>query len=130
MNKYFIILLSASFLFYGCSMPDDDVELNQEDDLVMLQELFTEFSAIANEPCTDAEAWEFVAYGSKACGGPQGYIAYPTTIDVENFLILVENYTAEEALYNSNYDIVSTCDFTISPIDVVCEDEVAVLIYE
>ena len=130
MNKYVIILFSASFLFYGCSIDDDFSAGNQEDDLVMLQELFTEFAAIANEPCTDAEVWEFVAYGSKACGGPQGYIAYPTTIDVEDFLILVENYTAEEAIYNSNYDIVSTCDFAIPPVDVICENELPVLVYE
>ncbi|MFT5890095.1 MAG: hypothetical protein ACI9Y7_000183 [Dokdonia sp.] len=130
MNKSFIFLFCVSFLFCGCSFPDDDVLPNQADDLVMLEELFAEIVIIANESCTDAEGWEFVAYGSKACGGPQGYIAYPTTIDVEDFLILVENYTTEEAIYNSNYDIVSTCDVTLPPVDVVCENEVAVLIYE
>ncbi len=111
-------------------MPDDGELPNQEEDFAMLQELFTEFSTIANASCTNAEVWEFVAYGSKACGGPQGYIAYPTTIDVEAFLILVENYTTEEAIYNATYGIVSTCDFAVPPVNVVCENEAAVLIYE
>ena len=75
MNKYLILLFTAFSLFYGCSLPDDDIEGNQEEDLVLLQDLFAEFEAMAHQPCTDAELWEFVAYGSKACGGPQGYIA-------------------------------------------------------
>lgn len=129
MNKYFIFLFCASFLFSGCSI-DDDFPQNQDEDLAMLSELFGEIVAMTDEGCTDAEAWDFVAYGSKACGGPQGYIAYPTTIDVEAFLILVENYTTEEAIYNSNYGIVSTCDILPEPIGVTCENEVAVLVYE
>lgn len=130
MNKYVILLFAAFSLFYGCSLPDDDIQGNQDDDLALLQELFEEFAVMANQPCTDAEIWEFVAYGAKACGGPQGYIAYPTTIDIEAFLVLVENYTTEEAIYNSNYEIVSTCDISVAPVDVICENEQAVLVYE
>ena len=130
MNKYILLLFAAFSLFYGCSLPDDDVERNQEEDLALLLDLFEEFETMANQPCTDAELWEFVAFGSKACGGPQGYIASPTTIDVETFLMLVENYTTEEAIYNSNYGIVSTCDILAAPVDVICENEEAVLVYE
>ncbi|MFC4633741.1 hypothetical protein ACFO3O_07470 [Dokdonia ponticola] len=130
MNKYVLFLFATFSLFYGCSLPDDDVEGNQEEDLALLQDLFEEFATMTNHPCTDAEEWEFVAYGSKACGGPQGYIAYPTTIDVEIFLTLVENYTTEEAIYNSNYGIVSTCEIPAEPVDVICENEEAVLVYE
>ncbi|MEP0263404.1 hypothetical protein [Dokdonia sp.] len=129
MSKYFILLVCASFLFSGCSMPDD-VILNQQEDLEMLEEMLAEIVALANEPCTDADVWDYTAYGSKACGGPQGYIAYPTTIDVDAFLILVESYTTEEAVYNANYGIVSTCDVPAEPIDIICENEEPVLIYE
>lgn len=129
MNKYIICLFCASFLFLGCSI-DDDFVPNQEEDLAMLEELFAEITLLADEPCTDETEWEFVAYGSKACGGPQGYIAYPTTIDVEAFLQLVENYTTEEAIFNENYNIVSTCEVTPSPIDVSCENGEPVFIYE
>lgn len=129
MNKYVTLLFCASFLFLGCSI-DDDFIPNQESDLAMLEELFAEITLLADEPCTDAEDWEFVAYGSKACGGPQGYIAYPTTIDVEAFLEMIENYTTEEAIYNENYGVVSTCEVIGAPIDVACENGEPVLIYE
>ncbi|WP_299675448.1 hypothetical protein [uncultured Dokdonia sp.] len=125
------LLLFVCILFSGCSLPDDDVgPENQEEDLELLQELFAEITVIADQSCTDETLWEFVPYGSKACGGPQGYIAYPTTIDVETFLLLVENYTTEESIYNATYGIGSTCDVTAEPIAVICEDGAAVLVYE
>ncbi|SNR45070.1 hypothetical protein [Dokdonia pacifica] len=128
--KNTILLCCLSILFYGCSIDDDFSSGNQEEDLELLQELFADITLMADAPCTDETEWEFVAYGSKACGGPQGYIAYPTTIDVEAFLLLVENYTTEEAIFNANYGIASTCDVPAVPIDVVCEEGVAVLVYE
>jgi len=128
--KNTLLLFVLCALFSGCSIDDDIAPRSQEEDLELLQELFAEIIVMADEPCTDEVLWDFVAYGSKACGGPQGYIAYPTTIDVETFLLLVENYTTEEAIYNSNHGVVSTCDVPIAPIAVICEEGVAVLVYQ
>ena len=127
--KNSLALICFTLLFYGCSIDDDFNPQNQEEDLEMLQELFAEIVQMADEPCTDASEWEFTVYGTKACGGPQGFIAYPTTIDVAAFLELVEIYTTDEAIYNENYGIVSTCDIPAQPVDVICEDGVAVLVY-
>ncbi|WP_299761858.1 hypothetical protein [uncultured Dokdonia sp.] len=128
--KNALTIFCLLILFCGCSIDDDTPPTSQEEDLELLQELFNEITLMVDEPCTDETAWEFVAYGSKACGGPQGYIAYPTTIDVEAFLLMVENYTTEEAIYNANHGIGSTCDVPAEPIDVICEDGAAVLVYE
>lgn len=130
MSKYFMLFFCASFLFCGCSLPDDTIP-NQEQDFVILQEMFAEIVAITDIPCTDASDWDFVAYGSKACGGPQGYIAYPTTvIDVDAFLSMVEDYTLQEQVYNEIHGIVSTCDVPAEPIGVICENGAPVLLYE
>ena len=79
--------------------------------------------------CTDAKEWEFIAYGSKACGGPQGYIAYSMQIDVEKFKQMVSDYTQAEKDFNINYQITSDCKGEISPNGVVCKDGKPELIY-
>lgn len=47
--------------------------------------------------CNDPDNWSYTAIGSKACGGPKGYIAYSNEIDVDAFLNKVEDYNRTEA---------------------------------
>ena len=102
----------------------------QEKDHKNLMELFNEITNIANSTsCLDNSGWNFTAYGSKACGGPQGYIAYSNQIDVVSFLQLVEDYTEEEHQYNIKWGIVSTCDITPQPISIECQNGIPILIF-
>ena len=92
-NYGYLVLL---FFVFGCQVND-----NQNDDLSDLQAMFEEIETLARSVvCEDSDEWNFVSYGSKACGGPQGYIAYSAQINVENFLSLVEDYTITEREYN------------------------------
>ncbi len=102
----------------------------QEQEHRALMDLFDEIYSIANSiTCTDASDWNYTPYGSKACGGPQGYIAYSNQIDVPAFLTLVDSYTQAEHFYNIQWGIVSTCDVTPQPMSVSCESGSAVLNY-
>ena len=93
-------------------------------------DLYYEIYSIANSiPCNDALNWSFTPYGSKACGGPQGYIEYSNQIDVPAFLTLVETYTQAEHDYNIEWGIISTCDIIPQPTSVSCENGNAVLNY-
>lgn len=95
----------------------------QEIDHRALMELYNEISTIAySVSCTDANDWSFTSYGSKAFGGPQGYIAYSTQIDIDDFLEKVSIYTAKENEYNIKWGIVSTCDVSDEPTGVVCQN--------
>jgi len=124
MKKWSLLLL----LFFAIGCLDNGG--NQNDDLLALQAMFEELEALSNSAaCVDSAEWVFTAYGSKACGGPQGYIPYSSQIDVADFLSKVEEYTVAERNYNIRWGIVSTCEVTAQPTDLVCENGSAVLIY-
>jgi len=101
-----------------------------DDDRKELEKLFIEIETLVESvSCTNAADWRFVAYGAKACGGPQGYIAYPNTIDTVNFLLKVTNYTAVENELNIKWGVFSTCDTPALPTAVECVNGVATFIY-
>lgn len=102
----------------------------QEKDHQNLITLFDEIQNSAyNISCTDSNQWKFVAYGSKACGGPQGFIPYSTQIDTTLFLQKIAAYTEAEKKYNLKWSIVSTCDVVKSPTAVICKNGFPYLIY-
>ena len=102
----------------------------QEEDHRKLMALFNEIYEQSNVSCTNnASDWTFTAYGSKACGGPQGYIAYSTQIDTVAFLQKIEEYTNLEKAYNIKWGIVSTCDLPKQPKGVACENGYPILKY-
>jgi len=83
---------------------------------------------IAKEECTDAADWAFSPIGSKACGGPVSYIAYPKKIE-SDILPKIENYTSSMSEYNKKYNITSDCMMPTEPTGVKCENGKAVLVY-
>ncbi|WP_142785333.1 lipocalin family protein [Changchengzhania lutea] len=102
----------------------------QEQDHRELMILFNEFQELASRfSCTNASDWAFTAYGSKACGGPQGYIAYSTHIDTAIFLQKVDAYTQAENEYNVKWGIVSTCDIQNPPKSIACQNGFPILKY-
>lgn len=76
-------------------------------------------SEVSGEKCTDASEWTFAPMGSKACGGPQQYIAYPKKIE-ETFLQRVNEYTDKVKAFNEKYNITSDCMMITPPTSVKC----------
>ena len=102
----------------------------QEKDHQALMDLFDEIVQLAESVnCTDSSEWKFTAYGAKACGGPQGYIAYNIVIDEHSFLEKIQTYTEAEKAYNIKWNIVSDCSMVATPTHVVCENNKAILKY-
>ncbi|GAB1857324.1 hypothetical protein MHTCC0001_21600 [Flavobacteriaceae bacterium MHTCC 0001] len=102
----------------------------REKDHRKLMDLFDDaYEMIEGIPCESAEDWAFTPYGSKACGGPQGYLAYPKTIDTVAFLEKIEIYTQAENDYNKKWSIFSTCDLTPQPKGVECANGSPILKY-
>lgn len=126
MNKLLVILVGLMML--SCS--DDEIVNTMEQDFMELNATFESIQALANSvPCTDATLWSFTAYGDKACGGPQGFIAYPLTIDVAVFLNRIEGHRLRENFLNQKWGITSTCDIPAPPQTIACENGIAVLVY-
>jgi len=102
----------------------------QEEEHRALMNLFDEIYNMANSvTCNDENNWNFTSYGAKACGGPQGYIAYSNQIDVSAFLAKVAAYTQAEHNYNVRWGIISTCDLAPQPSGVSCLNGSPVLNY-
>jgi len=60
--------------------------------------------------CSDSADCAFIAFGSKACGGPWTYLIYSrATVDEDLLATRVKEYNALEDRYNRKYGIVSDC---------------------
>lgn len=103
---------------------------DQEKDYEVLLNYFKEITAFLDGMnCSNASDWSFIAYGAKACGGPQGYIAYPNSIDVKAFLEKIEIYTNMEKEYNTKWNISSDCWMVPTPSEIICENGKPKIIY-
>lgn len=107
------------------------IELSeQEIEHRALMDLFNEIQNLSySVSCSVATDWNFVAYGSKACGGPQGYIAYSSKINTTTFLQKIETYTQAEKDFNIKWGIISNCSLAAMPTSVACQNGLPTLIY-
>lgn len=66
--------------------------------------------------CTSNDQCRTAPVGSRGCGGPRYYLVYcsRSTDSVALFRKLAEVEAAERA-YNAKYQVVSTCEFRMSP---------------
>lgn len=119
-----VVSLTANELVVKRALTD------QEKDHQKLIALFDEiYNFQFSVSCTNASDWTFTAYGSKACGGPQGYMAYPSQTDTVVFLQKIEEYKKMEKEYNIKWKIVSTCDLPNQPKGVTCANGYPVFKY-
>lgn len=130
MNKPCLYLICLSLFVFAITSCDKDKSKNQDEQ--ELEQLFTKIKTLAESSSCDNETYQlkFTAIGSKACGGPTGYIAYSTSINVSEFESLVAKYTSLQADYNRKWNIMSTCEALLPPSSVQCENGKPVLIYE
>lgn len=129
LNQLFIILF-VSISLVSCDVDDKGMPL-QVFEKAVLNETLEEIFELANSvPCTDSSNWDYTAYGAKACGGPQGYLAYSKQMnDVIAFLKKVDEYSKAEKAFNMKWGVASTCDLILAPSSVECENGVPVFKY-
>lgn len=102
----------------------------QEKDHRALMDLFLEIENLAySTNCTNANDWQFAAYGAKACGGPQGYIPYSNKIDTAAFLQKIAAYTQAEKDYNFKWGVISDCSIVNPPKTIECQNGFPVVKY-
>lgn len=124
--KYLSVFL-LMFLAFGCESVDSENPVFYPSDM---QEVYKEIISLSeSQTCSDSEEWLFTAYGSKACGGPIGYIAYSKKIDQNYFLGLVDRFTELQADYNRKTGAVSDCALAVRPTRVTCENGKPKFIY-
>lgn len=95
MKKVFVL-----FMLFGSFTGCEQTEV-REITASGLQRQFKEIQDLVNSGnCSEDSQCSFMAYGSKACGGPQGYLVFSSNIDVDALQKKVKKYTEDERLYN------------------------------
>ena len=105
-------------IVFGCT---NNTEFTKEEDLAELTALQEEIELLIDSGvCSENSDCEFIAFGSKACGGPKTYLAFSTSINVELLQQKVATYNALENSYNKKWGIVSDCSVPSPPTKVEC----------
>jgi hypothetical protein len=117
--KALIVLL----LFLGASASCQSTDGVQN---ITLQDLELQFKTIQEfvdkNNCSENSQCNYIAYGSKACGGPQGYLVYSSEINLDKLKALVTKYSKDEDSYNKQNGIVSDCSTPSPPEQFSCID--------
>ncbi len=129
MKNISFLFIAFSLLLLSCKAGNDSSKGKETQNLTEMYNKIISTSMVNSTPCTKPDEWSFTAIGSKACGGPIGFIPYSLKINVSEFLKKVEAYTNAQNEYNKKWGIISTCDMAIPPIGVDCVDGKPSLIY-
>lgn len=125
------ILITLSIFLFSLLSCEKTGEKNRSADRDALDKLKFQIEEMVKDvPCNDSSQWAVAALGHKACGGAVAYIAYPSSIDVDEFLEMVQRYTQGEKEYNEKYNIISDCMWVIEPEGVRCENGKPVFVYK
>lgn len=117
--KSFIFLLILTLGFAGCDEVKSDQELTRLELEEQLQDIY---AFIDNGDCSTGSECFFMPYGSKACGGPKGYLLFSSETDVPTLHKMVEKHRKAEAAYNEQNRIISDCSIPVLPEKITCED--------
>ncbi|MHA6696948.1 hypothetical protein [Chryseobacterium sp. A301] len=114
-------------------MPERDYTDKEDMDIERDRGYLTELRAsiaeqISSVKCSDPLQWRVSPLGSKACGGPASFIAYPIELE-EELLPQISTYNQASSSFNLKYGIISDCSVTQAPAGIRCEEGVATLYY-
>ena len=124
---YLSLTIIASVLIVACTIEDDDNPATCEFVFQDLQDLKIVIEDYASSSiCSDEFECRYIAFGSKACGGPWSYLIYTTSIDTLELQTLVTDYNERENDYNLNCGATSDCSVPIAPAGFTCEDNLCI----
>jgi hypothetical protein len=105
-------------IVFGCT---NNTEFTKEEDLAELTALQEEIELLIDSGvCSENSDCDYIAFGSKACGGPKTYLVFSTSIDVELLQQKVSTYNALENAFNQKWGIISDCSVPTPPADITC----------
>ncbi|MBF04137.1 MAG: hypothetical protein CMP76_12650 [Flavobacterium sp.] len=124
LNVFVICLLLQSF---QCEKPI--VEKSRDDysnELRNNKQVILDY--IASFPCDETTGCNFIAFGSKPCGGPWEYLIYSNAVDEAYLTEMVNTYNQLENSYNSEFEIFSDCAIVNPPEQVGCINGICTII--
>lgn len=109
---------------------DDSISLTCEERVTQLDKMKVAIETLANTSvCNENFECRYMAYGSKPCGGPWGYLVYSTSIDTLKLAQLVEEYDKFEDVLNKECERFSDCAMVNPPQRLECENNKCIAIY-
>ena len=124
------ILVPLALLLFSTQCEENIPPITMENEKKELAVLKAEIENLASiSICDDTFECEFLAFGSKPCGGPWSYLVYSTSIDTEKLEKMVIGYNQKEALYNKNWNINSDCIIVNPPTSITCENNTCIAVY-
>ena len=123
-----LIILTCSIIV-ACTMPDDDPVTCEYlfQDLEHFKITIEEYASASI--CSDEFECRYIAFGSKACGGPWSYLIYTTSIDTLELQNLVADYNERENNYNITCGAISDCSVPSPPAGFTCEDNQCIPVF-
>ena len=123
---FFMILIA--FLSTQCTSSDNN---SNQANRIITQEMLDEKKAevlafITNSSCTGS--CNYIAFGSKPCGGPREYLLFSSSVSQGPLVDLVAEYNEMERQFNIQTNAVSDCMMVLPPTSVECVNGNCVII--
>lgn len=122
-----LILFSVMLQSFQCSKSDETTS-----NVITPQQLLAKKTEIINYinsfSCSNSVSCDFIAFGSKPCGGPREYLVFSSAVNLTQLQQLVANYNQMETDYNIQINAVSDCAIVLPPNNVGCVNGVCSII--
>ena len=126
-TKHILKTIALLAIVFSCS---NNSEISQEQELKELNDLKNDIELlIAEGTCNENTNCDFIAFGSKPCGGPWSYLIFSTSINVDLLKEKVATYNQKESIYNNTWGIISDCMAVSQPTSIKCINGKCTAIY-
>jgi hypothetical protein len=118
MVKNITPLIAFSLVLFSCSLS----ERQQQQELDDLHEFNNEILPLIDDSCDTCSQCRSIAFGSKACGGPQTILIY--SIKNTDSVLLNSKVTAYNRMeddFNHKWDVISDCSTPAMPCSFTCD---------
>jgi len=123
-------LLLILFTVTACKQDGTVSSGTKDTDQTELNNRRAEIQKLADDiRCDNESDWAIAPIGSKACGGPIGYVAYSLKTNTDLFLKKIEEYTQLQKAFNVKWNQISDCSLVLPPKGVQCDQAKAKLVY-
>ena len=120
-----IALFSFILLSINCTSKQDDSNIT-------LEQLEAKKIAIENYintfSCSESLGCNYIAFGSKPCGGPRKYLVFSNTINLPQLQTMVTEYNEMDHLRNVQTNAISDCSVPLPPNEIGCVNGVCTII--
>jgi len=126
--KWFFKIVALSLLLQSFQCTDS----NDSSDLINSTQLETKKQEIQNYinsfSCSESVGCNYIAFGSKPCGGPLSYLVFSNSVNLNKLQEMVKNYNEMNKQYNIQTNAISDCMVVLPPTEIKCVNGVCTII--